>query len=170
MHISAGGAPGSGAGIALQPMGVHQRSSCCSYMTPHQEKVEISWRKLQPMERSPHRGKFYHRACGVWGLLEQYIPEGLCPMERGCFGFFWDTRVRCVSSDTATISSITDSDAVRILRITLSNRNIVRSLLYLSFTGYHFCSRPCIFLQNTVFSCVQSFYGVSQFQLISKGQ
>lgn len=65
-------------------------------------------------------------------------------------------------------SVISDSDAIRILRITL--RNIVRSSLYLSFTGYHFCSCPCVFLWNIVFSCVKSFCGVSQFQLFSKGQ
>lgn len=76
----------------------------------------------------------------------------------------------CVSLLTATVSLVTDSDAIRILQITVRNANIVKSLLCLSFAGYHFCSCPCILLQNTVFSCVKSFYSVSQFQLISKGQ
>lgn len=62
-----------------------------------------------------------------------------------------------VSFCTATVSLVADSDAIRILQITGRNVNIVKSPLYLSFAGYHFCSCPCILLQNTVFSFVTSF-------------
>lgn len=41
-------------------------------------------------EESTQRQILSQDLCPV-GSLEQYIPEGPCPMERGCLGFFLDT-------------------------------------------------------------------------------